>query len=621
MESNRINQLDPVLANQIAAGEVVEWPASVVKELIENSLDSGATSIEIDVEKGGVKLIRVLDNGYGIHHDDLSLALSRHATSKVKTFEDLETIATMGFRGEALPSIGSVSRLSLTSCFADDDQAWRVDSYESDEARPAVHPQGTTVEVAELFFNTPARRKFLKSERTEFSHIEETVKKVALCYFDRAIKLRHNKKVIWDLPAIQQSERRVERIGAILGEEFVNQSIEIEAQGNGLRLSGWVGLPTYSRSQADQQYFYVNGRAVRDKLVVHALKQAFQDVLFHGRHPVFVLYFELPADEVDVNVHPTKHEVRFQQSRLIHDFVYRSLSDAIARVTPEQHLQQAPLADSQTAPAQSYKTSESSSSSSANTYPSGERRGASSSDGGGGYTQQARMPFSHSGNVREQLGAYDVLQTHMKQASAAAESKQSEEDLPLGHAIGQVHDVYILAQNQQGLVLVDMHAAHERIVYEGLKCALEKEGIVAQPLLMPQRLELNDADIELLEASKDALERLGFEIRLSGPNSAQVLSIPALLLKENAEQLIQDVLAEIKTFGNSKRIEEEMNQVLATMACHGAVRAGRKLSLMEMNALLRDIEATPRSSQCNHGRPTWIALSMQELDKLFLRGQ
>ena len=624
-----IHLLSPQLANQIAAGEVVERPASVVKELLENSLDSGADRIELDVEQGGVKLIRLRDNGSGIDKEDLPLALSRHATSKITMLEDLEAVGSLGFRGEALASISSVSRLTLTSRTADQSAAWSVSAQGRDmttEVVPAAHPAGTTVEMRDLFFNTPARRKFLKTEKTEFRHLEEVVKRLALSRYDVGFGLKHNARVVHQLRPADTGPAREQRLGQLLGKAFVEQSVALDviAEASGLRLWGWMGLPTFSRSQADQQYFFVNGRVIRDKVVTHAVRQAYQDVLFHGRHPAYVLYLELDPALVDVNVHPTKHEVRFRESRLVHDFIFRTLYRVIADLRPQD-----------VAPAQAAETVEvEQASPGIMSQPESALSGPDLSA-----LRQRPMGLSYAGGgaprsssqVSEQIRAYGALH---QPAGAVPSSAVSEPGItpagasgeqaelpPLGYALAQLHGIYILAQNAEGLVLVDMHAAHERIVYERMKQAFEQDRIRSQPLLVPLNLAVSAREADIAEELPEEFHRLGFRLERMAEESLVIREVPVALARANVEQLVRDVLGDMLQFGASDRIEAHLNELLATMACHGAVRANRQLTLPEMNALLRDMEQTERSGQCNHGRPTWTQLSLGQLDKLFLRGQ
>jgi DNA mismatch repair protein MutL len=606
---SRINLLSQRLANQIAAGEVVERPASVVKELLENSLDAGADKLEVDVEQGGVKLLKIKDNGVGIHKDDLALALSRHATSKIADLEDLENIRSLGFRGEALASISSVSRLAMTSRSAEDGDGngWKV-SVEGQEMEanlsPAAHPQGTTVEVRDLFFNTPARKKFLKTEKTEFSRIDEVVKRIALSRFDVMFNLNHNQRAIHNLLPAKSDQEKQRRVGLVCGPAFVENSVFVEMESSGLRLWGWVSLPTFSRSQADLQYFYVNGRIIRDKLVTHAVKQAYRDVLFHGRHPAYVLYLELAPSAVDVNVHPTKHEVRFRDSRLVHDFLFSSLHKALAAVKPSDQM----LAAHSQGAAGEFPGSNYSQQSDSGFV--GRQEGLSLADSGGQtYFSGDRSGAVNPNHVQQQMETYARLQA------------DDAEVPPLGYAIAQLHGIYILAQNKEGLIVVDMHAAHERITYERMKTACENEELKMQPLLVPLSISVSQSEADCADNQKKTLLNLGIELERVAEESIIVRQIPSILRDANIEQLVRDVLSDVLEYGSSDRIQSHQDEMLSTMACHGSVRANRQLSIPEMNALLRDMEATERSGQCNHGRPTWVYQSMDELDKLFLRGQ
>ncbi|MGN8249651.1 DNA mismatch repair endonuclease MutL [Pseudomonas sp. SMV7] len=628
---SRIQLLSPRLANQIAAGEVVERPASVAKELLENSLDSGARRIDVEVEQGGVKLLRVRDDGSGISADDLPLALARHATSKIRELEDLEGVLSLGFRGEALASISSVARLTLTSRTAGATEAWQVETEGRDmtpRVQPAAHPVGTSVEVRDLFFNTPARRKFLKAEKTEFDHLQEVIRRLALARFDVGFHLRHNGKSVLSLHEAHDETARARRVGAICGPGFMEQALPIDVERNGLRLWGWVGLPTFSRSQADLQYFFVNGRAVRDKLVAHAVRQAYRDVLFNGRHPTFVLFLELEPNGVDVNVHPTKHEVRFREGRSVHDFLYGTLHRALADVRPEDQLA-APAAVPEIIRATGPQAGE--------FGPQGEMRLASpvleqprapqQSYAGGGsgagyqyqYTPRPAQPLP----AAEAQAVYREFYKPLDEGVVAASTlPESQGDIPpLGYALAQLKGIYILAENAIGLVLVDMHAAHERIMYERLKVAMASEGLSGQPLLVPETLALSQREADCAEEHAQWFQRLGFELQRLGPETLAIRQIPALLKQAEANRLVQDVLADLMEYGTSDRIQAHLNELLGTMACHGAVRANRRLAIPEMNALLRDMENTERSGQCNHGRPTWTQMGLDDLDKLFLRGR
>lgn len=592
-----INILDTQLTNQIAAGEVVERPASVVKELLENSLDANATQIDIEIKKGGAQLIKVVDNGTGIHKDDLALALSRHATSKISSLDDLEHIASLGFRGEALASISSVARVTVASKYQDAcpepaevaEIAWQVISEgRSDDIKlkPSAHPVGTSVNVRDLFFNTPARRKFLRTEGTEFNHIAELVKKIALSDFNVGFTFKHDDKDIYDLPPATTRESQEKRIAKLCGKSFAENMVYIGTDNAGLKLHGWLGLPTFSRSQADLQYFYVNGRIVKDRTIAHAIKLAYQDVMHFGRHAAYVLYLDIDPVLVDVNVHPTKNEVRFRDSRLIHGFVSSTLKEGIAKTSPESLLR--------SSMSQSEKQ----------------------------YGVNAAQPFGSFGSedpnslrieqkpglfVREQNPTYEVNSESMAPA-------------PLGYAVAQLHGIYILAQNEQGLILVDMHAAHERITYERLKQAHSVEGIKSQPLLVPLTVSLSEAEVECAEEFAPMLQQVGIEVAALSAESVIVRQVPYLLREADVEQLIRDVVADFKSNEFSSKVEEDINKILVTMACHGSVRANRHLNITEMNSLLRDIESTENSGQCGHGRPTWVQLTLPELDKMFARG-
>jgi DNA mismatch repair protein MutL len=653
----RIHLLSPRLANQIAAGEVVERPANIIKELVENSLDADSTRIEIDVEQGGIKLLRIRDDGHGIPKDDLPLALSRHATSKISTLDDLEAVSSLGFRGEALASISSVSRLTMTSATApkegepegESGQAWQVEVEGREMAasiKPAAHPKGTTLEVRDLFFNTPARRKFLRTEKTEFNHVDEYFKRLALSRYDVAFSLRHNQKVIHSLRPATRGIDKEKRVAALLGPKFIDAALHIDSEAAGLGLTGWVGLPTFSRSQADMQYFFVNGRIVRDRLVAHAIKQAYRDVLYHGRQPAFVLYLTVDPGLVDVNVHPTKHEVRFRDGRLVHDYLFRTLHKALADVRP----------DHQSAP-----TSLQGSGVLKEDYASGITRPALMANSqqpatgiqAGEFSEQTRMsllpgrnPMTQSlgqnpAGVQEHLHAYQALSQPLNVASTNALTEErvdpetgeittvtiannlpQESDVPpLGFAIAQLHGIYILSENAHGLVVVDMHAAHERITYERLKIAVDHQNVQSQPLLVPITISVSEGEADAAEQHADEFARFGVLLQRAAPESIMIRQIPVILQQAEVERLVTDMLADLMQHGSSDRIQAHRNEILGTMACHGSVRANRKLTVPEMNGLLRDMEDTERSGQCNHGRPTWTQMSMSDLDKLFLRGR
>jgi len=629
----KIKLLSPRLANQIAAGEVVERPSSVIKELLENSLDAGATRLEIDVEEGGIKLMRVRDNGGGIDKDDLPLALSRHATSKIYELDDLEAVATLGFRGEALASISSVARLALISSTNEESAGWQVVAEGRDmetQLSPAPHPRGTTVEVRDLFFNTPARRKFLRTDKTEYTHLEDVVKRLALSRFDVAFNLRHNGRAIYSWRAGDSQLEQERRVAQVCGPTFMENAVHIEMERNGLRLWGWVAQPTFSRSQADLQHFYVNGRSIRDKLVSHAVRQAYQDVLYHGRHPAFVLYLEVDPSTVDVNVHPTKHEVRFRDNRSVHDFIYSSLHHALAKVRPEDTLAKRelgegagdsfgvnPFALSSAQPIQGIAAGE---------FKGQESMGFRAASGAtlysSGYQSNYQPASIDPGAVREQMASYGELHRSVNPTKTYAMPESGSDDIPpLGYAIAQLKGIYILAENAQGLIVVDMHAAHERITYERMKESFACGGIQTQPLLVPESIAVSQKEADCAENFYEIFKSLGFELQRAGPETLLIRQLPVILNRAKVEQLVRDVLSDLIEHGSSERIQHHINEILGTMACHGSVRANRKLTIPEMNALLRDMEATERSGQCNHGRPTWLLQSLDELDKLFMRGQ
>ncbi|SEA22940.1 DNA mismatch repair endonuclease MutL [Microbulbifer marinus] len=624
---DRIQQLSPRLANQIAAGEVVERPASVIKELLENSLDAGATRLDVEIDNGGIKRIKVRDNGKGIAKEDLPLALARHATSKIHALEDLEAVATLGFRGEALASISSVARLALTSSRDDSGKGWQVSAEGRDmqaQLSPAAHPRGTTVDVRDLFFNTPARRKFLRTEKTEFNRVDDTIKRLALSRFDVSISLRHNGKGVHNLRAGDGRVEMERRVAQVCGPAFMQNALHIDVERSGLRMWGWVAEPAFSRSQADLQFFYVNGRAIRDKVVSHAVRRAFADVLYHGRHPAFVLYLELDPASVDVNVHPTKHEVRFRDSRLVHDFLFGSLHRALADVRPGQREEAA--------------------------QPQEEKVGGISA---GEFAGQHKMPLSarpSPDSLQQQMNTYGALHQPYQPQPGVAEgapvavpavsepdtgsaprvsgwnaampaAAESEEAPPLGYALAQLHGIYILAQSAQGMIVVDMHAAHERIVYEQMKAAHAAGGIQAQPLLVPVSLAVSQREADCFEERSEVFTSLGFVLQRAGPETLLVRQVPTMLHGAEVEQLVRDVLSDLLAEGGSDRIGERINEILSTMACHGSVRANRRLTVPEMNALLRDMEHTERSGQCNHGRPTWTQVKLADMDKWFMRGQ
>ncbi len=605
-----IRVLPQQLINQIAAGEVIDRPASIVKELLENCFDANATQLTIHIEQGGMRLIRICDNGSGIEKDDLSLALTRHATSKICNLDDLEHVKSMGFRGEALASISSVAKLTLTSRCNDDSHGWAVcsDGAESFfDIQPAPHKKGTTVEVCDLFYNTPARRKFLKSEKTEFGHIETIVKRMALSRFTFGFSLFHAQKEILNLKPALTLEQEEQRVAAIFSDDFINNALHLDFEVSGLALRGWVSVPTFSRSQADMQFFYVNGRLVKDKSVSHAIKQAYSDVLYHGRHALFALYLTLDPSEVDVNAHPAKSEVRFRDSRAIHGFVLSCLQRTLANVRT--------IPTYANLPSSAYTENDSFSSMQTlqETTSSNNEKLHSVSH----YLTQKILPLAS--NTPEQV--YQTLYSSNPPTTIPAQQNTAT-DLPLlGYAVAHLHGIYILAETPLGMVLVDTHAAHERITFERLKQQYAAGSIAMQPLLLPINMTVMPFEAELAENSINFFTQLGFELDRISPDTLLLRAQPALLNKADGEQLVRDVLADFIAHQESYRIQSEYNDVLAKMACYGSVRAHRVLTLDEMNALLRDLEITERGGQCNHGRPTWVALSTQELDKFFMRGQ
>ncbi|WP_164281501.1 DNA mismatch repair endonuclease MutL [Stenotrophomonas maltophilia] len=626
-----IRPLPEILINQIAAGEVVERPASVVKELVENAIDAGASRVDIDLEEGGVRLIRIRDNGSGIAPEQLPLAVSRHATSKIADLDDLESVATLGFRGEALPSIASVSRFTLSSRRAHDEHgsALQIEGGKIGEVTPRAHAPGTTVEVRELFYNVPARRKFLRAERTELGHIEEWLRSLALARPDVELRVSHNGKASRRYkPGDLYSDAR---LAETLGEDFANQAVRVDHSGAGLRLHGWIAQPHYSRASADQQYLYVNGRSVRDRSVAHAVKMAYGDVLYHGRQPAYVLFLELDPTRVDVNVHPAKHEVRFRDSRLVHDFVYRTLKDALADTRAGMSAQEIGAGPVHPVDAAAVPMA-SSAGASGFGLVRGPAPGAGSGSGGGGFSGwRPQQPLGLQ--VADAPAAYAALYAAPAGAErgAALPPMPTENGLPvtsadagvppLGYAIAQLHGIYILTENAEGLIVVDMHAAHERIGYERLKNAHDGIGLQSQPLLVPITLAVGEREADTAESEAETLAALGFEVTRAGPGSLHVRSIPALLAHAEPEGLLRDVLTDLREHGQSRRVASARDELLSTMACHGAVRANRRLTVPEMNALLRDMEITERSGQCNHGRPTWARFSLAEIDRWFLRGR
>ncbi len=579
-----IQVLPDELISQIAAGEVIERPASVVKELVENSLDASSRRIDVDIEKGGAALIRVRDDGSGISAEELALALTRHATSKIASLKDLEQIATLGFRGEALPSIASVSRLALTTRGAEAPHGWAVTVRDGalQAPAPAAHLRGTSVEVRDLFYNVPARRKFLRSEQTEFQHTARMLERLALSRFDVAFSLTHNGKAVFSLPVALTAADRLQRVASICGEEFAGHVLALQHQTESWRLSGWLALPTFSRGQADLQYAYVNGRYIRDKLLGNAVRLGYQDVLFGGRYPAYLLYLELDPVQVDVNAHPQKLEVRFRDSRQIHDFVFRTVERALAT-----------------------------------TRPTHESSGSAPTDWLH-RPDQAHLHLPHARPASLGADAYRSFVTAAVESGASA--AHSHGTPPLGIAIAQLHGIYILSATADGLVLVDMHAAHERVTYERMKKLLQGQTL-QQRLLVPEVIHLSPVQAQAAEAHAQEFAALGFDITRLAPDQIAVRAVPVLLVGEDAAALIRDVVADLQEQGQSRRVEDSINHLLGNMACHAAIRAQRQLSLPEMNALLREMEGTDRADQCNHGRPTWIRLTIADLDRLFLRGR
>ncbi|MBB5410710.1 DNA mismatch repair protein MutL [Paraburkholderia sp. HC6.4b] len=669
-----IQPLPDQLISQIAAGEVVERPASVVKELLENALDAGARTLRILLDEGGVKRISITDDGCGIPENELVLALTRHATSKIRSLAELEAVATLGFRGEALASIASVAQMSITSRTADVPHAVRIDA-ETGVLSPAAGTQGTTIEVRELYFNTPARRKFLKSEQTELGHCLEQIRRAALARPDVAISVLHNGKAVEHWNASEPPAR----VAKILGETFATAHLPLGESAGPLAIYGCAGLPTASRGRADQQYFFVNGRFVRDKLLTHAVRAAYEDVLHGERYPSYVLFLDLPPEGVDVNVHPSKIEVRFRDSRSIHQFVFHAVQRALARhagASPETTAggHAAHLEPSAGGPAPSGSTPPGVTSgvadgigagaglSSGAGFGAGNRGGLG---GGSGFSSFGAPGASQPGNtwmrqarmtqgtlpVAQPLAGYDALfgrkdplAGRVEGASLfeardsatdatspydaapfaqrpAAPAFDATDDQPLGFALGQVHGIYVLAQNRHGLVIVDMHAAHERILYEQFKSALADRAIAVQPLLIPQTMQADPVEIGTVEEERDTLDALGFDLAVLSPTTLAIRAVPALLKDADLQALARAVLSDLHAFGGSRVLTERQHELLGTLACHHAVRANRRLTLDEMNALLRQMEATERADQCNHGRPTWYQLTLADLDRLFMRGQ
>ncbi len=596
-----IRVLPDELVDQIAAGEVIERPASVVKELIENSLDAGATRIEIDIERGGVGLVRVRDDGRGISAGELPLALARHATSKIASLDDLETVTTLGFRGEALPSIGSVARLRLASRAAGADQGAEVslDGGAQTRAGPAAHPPGTTVEVRDLFFNVPARRKFVKSDATELGHIARLVERLALSRFDVSFRLRSGTRVLLDVPAVADASAERTRLGRVLGEDFLEGAISVRHAAGPVMLSGWAALPTRSRAQPDQQFWFVNGRSVRDRLLMNAGRLAYRDVLYHGRHAAYALYLTLDPKLVDVNAHPGKLEVRFRDSRQIHDFVYRALERALADTRPQGPAEGAPAAAGFGAQTRS----------AAAALGRGWGAGAGPAPAALPLPEPGRDPWAIAEAIAETSGAEPSL------------FAQSAQEHPLGSALGQLHGIYILAQSRAGLVLVDMHAAHERVLYERMKAERAAGSPVSQHLLEPLVIALRAHELAGLLEQRAQWEQAGFELDALSDTQLVLRRVPAFLKTADVPEIVRSLVQDLGVDADTHHLESAADRFLGTLACRTAVHAHRRLTLPEMNALLRQMEATERANQCNHGRPTWTRLSLQQLDQLFLRGR
>lgn len=648
LSERRIHTLNPALANQIAAGEVIERPASVVKELLENSIDAGATELIIRVEQGGSTLIEIIDNGHGVHPEDLALAVMRHATSKIQTADDLQAIVSLGFRGEALASIAAVSRLTLTSSQNDDGIGYQVEvngtAFDHQEIQAVATQKGTHIRIQDLFFNVPARRKFLKKQGTEFGHIEEIVRRLALIHFDIRFVLEHNNNIRLNLPVADSGELRFQRVQQLLGRQFTENAYWIDADSISMRLSGWLGHPSDARSQADLQYVYVNGRIVKDKTISHALRMAYDGILHGHQHAAYLLFLEVDPENIDVNVHPTKHEIRFLNQREVHEFV--------------RHFAKETLSQFQTASAdlvQAMKTQEEATQNPQTQHPRYQEQfqlhravetlqpamsvesstelltdfNASSPQTVQYSSQSSQSRYTGSQQLNNALQSYLAPLRESTSSTAGAALNQFEQSAavhvdehPLGIAIAQLHGIYILAQNTEGLIIVDMHAAHERIVLQQMKAAWDKpEFWTSQQLLIPKVISISRMQAMRVDELKDQLARLGLEIDQYGDEQVIVRGVPAILHKADFESLVPELLNDLDPSDEAQGLLQKRDQILAGMACHGAVRAHRILSLSEMNALLRQMEQTEFASQCNHGRPTWRAFPLSQLDKLFARGE
>ncbi len=611
IQSPLIQQLPDQLVNQIAAGEIVERPASILKELLENSMDAGATQIVVEIEHGGLRRVSVRDNGHGIRQECLQLAMGRHATSKISSQKDLVNVMTMGFRGEALPSMGSVSRMTITSRALGSEHAWKLvcdNSAELPEPEPAAHSQGTSIEISDLFYNTPARRKFLRTEKTEYKHLDRRFIEQALARQDVGFRLFHNGRAMRTMEPADDQAGRNRRIADVLGKEFIDNCLYVEHKHGGLRIHGWFSQPTYSRSQRDQQFFYVNHRHVRDKLLMHAVSQAYRDVLHHQRQPAFVLFLDIPPDQVDVNVHPGKHEVRFREDRQIHGFISQSLKNMLTETRPGSTTENIQVAEH--------------AAETGGTFQYTQHRFDTTSSVKSIQEQQAGLEMLYSNNTSSAVfnGDQGRISDFQKKNDNASHSEFPDE-FPLGFALAQLQGIYILAENEQGLIIVDMHAAHERISYEKLKFQIDHEQLSMQPLLVPVHLALSQEEVQFLESNISYFNKIGFEVEVITESGIVIRSVPEMLARADIPSLIRDILSDLAEHGHSSRIEDSINDILSTMACHGSVRANRLLTIEEMNALLREMEKTERSNQCNHGRPTWKQIPLAEIDKWFMRGR
>ncbi|QRN40834.1 MAG: DNA mismatch repair endonuclease MutL [Neisseriaceae bacterium] len=615
----KIHQLPDHIVNQISAGEVIQRPANALKEIIENSIDAGATSIQVELINGGTKLIKVFDNGIGIEQEDLTLALQRHATSKIQSIQDIQKIISMGFRGEGLASIASISRLTLTSKTNVSDYAYQISSFDGKLSEVSItsHPNGTTIEVLDIYFNVPARKKFLKSENTEYSHALNVFEKLALVHPEIAFSLKHNHKIIHDLPI----QSLLERIGSLLGHEFINASLPINEQHPTLKLSGYIAKPTFNQGNSNKQHIFVNQRIVKDKVVLHAIKQAYKDVLHQALTPAFILFININPEDIDVNIHPTKTEIKFRESQAVHQFVYHKINQIL--LTTTAGIQES-ISNVSNTLEQIFRT-EKSNSSTSNDYLSNSNNNISNRNFNASVssyytknysTPSTMIPKSKPSQVQDYLNYLESVQSDNVSKNLCDTAPP-----PLGFAIAQLLDIYILAETTDGLILVDMHAAHERVNYELLKQQVKKNGIQSQQLLLPQSYDGSVEEIELIKNNLHTINHLGFYLEVIDEQLIKIIAVPQPLIKSNAIELVQSVLEEIKEFGQSYISDNLINQLLSSMACHGSIRSGRRLTITEMNALLRDMENTIKSNQCNHGRPTWIKLKLDDLNKLFLRGQ